>query len=131
MAHVTEPTNTSYGEIAATKPKAEEDKSKRYTSPTMGTNPKSAIFSYACRYVAMQKIHLVRRQLYQARMIHYNECGIGGMRSGRRNRSTPRKPSLVPLRPPHTPDDPTWARTRVAAFGNQYLTVRKELTHGD
>jgi hypothetical protein len=49
-------------------------------------------------------------------------CGaIGGMRIGRRNRSTRRKPAPVPLCPPQIPHDLTWARTRAAVVGNRRL----------
>jgi hypothetical protein len=35
-----------------------------------------------------------------------DECGaVGGMRIGRGNQSTRRKPALVPLRPPQIPHD--------------------------
>jgi hypothetical protein len=45
-----------------------------------------------------------------------DECGaIGGMRIGRENRSTRRKPTPVPLCPPQIPHDLTWTRTRAAA----------------
>jgi hypothetical protein len=71
-------------------------------------------------------VHLVRRTLigllYQPRMI--DECrAIGGMRIGRGNRSTRRKPASVPLFPPRIPHDLTWARTRTAAVGSRRLTV--------
>jgi hypothetical protein len=62
---------------------------------------------------------LVRRPLigllYQARMIENDERGVvGGMRIGRGNRSTWRKPAQVPLFPPQITHDLTWARTRAA-----------------
>jgi hypothetical protein len=45
-----------------------------------------------------------------------DECGaVGGMRIGRGNRSTRRKPASVPLCPPQIPHDLTWARTRAAS----------------
>jgi hypothetical protein len=48
-----------------------------------------------------------------------DECGaVGGMRIGRENRSTRRKPAPVPLCPPQIPHDLTWARTRAAAVGS-------------
>jgi hypothetical protein len=47
--------------------------------------------------------------LYQPRMIDDDECGaVVGMRISRRNRSTLRKPSPVPLCPPQDPHDLTW-----------------------
>jgi hypothetical protein len=62
---------------------------------------------------------LVRRPLigllYQLRTI-YGECGaVGGMRIGRGNRSTRRKPAPVTLCPPQIPHDLTWAQTWAAA----------------
>jgi hypothetical protein len=45
-----------------------------------------------------------------------SECGaVGGMRIGRGNRSTRRKPALVPLFDPQTLYDLTWDGTRPAA----------------
>jgi hypothetical protein len=72
-------------------------------------------------------VHLVRRPLigllYQPRMID-DECGaVGGMRIDRGNRSTRRKPALMPLCPPQIPHDLTWARTRAAAVGSWRLTA--------
>jgi hypothetical protein len=49
-----------------------------------------------------------------------NECGeVGGMRIGRGNRNTRRKPAPVPLCPPQIPHDLTRHRTRVAAATNR------------
>jgi hypothetical protein len=62
-------------------------------------------------------VHFVRRPLFdllcQSRMINDDdECGTGGgIRIGRGNRSTRRKPAPVPLCPPQIPHDLTWART--------------------
>jgi hypothetical protein len=47
---------------------------------------------------------------------------IGGMKIGRRYRSTRSKPVLVPLCPPQIPHDLTRARNRAAAVGSQRLT---------
>jgi hypothetical protein len=48
-----------------------------------------------------------------------DECGaVGGMRTGRGNRSTQRRPAPVPLRTPQIPHDLTWARTRDRPGGN-------------
>jgi hypothetical protein len=53
-----------------------------------------------------------------------DECGtIGGMRIGRRNQSTRRKPEPEPLCPPQNPHDLNWARTRAAAVGSRRLTA--------
>jgi hypothetical protein len=62
--------------------------------------------------------------LYQPQMIDDGDYGdIGGMKIGRGNRSTRRKPALAPLCPPHIPHDQTRARTRAAAVGSQRLTA--------
>jgi hypothetical protein len=73
-------------------------------------------------------VHLVRRPLigllYQLRMIDDEECGaFGGKRIGRGNGITRRKLAPVPLCPPQIPHDLTWARTRAAAVGIQWLTA--------
>jgi hypothetical protein len=53
-----------------------------------------------------------------------DDCGaIGGMRIGRGNRSTRRKPAPVPLCPPQTPHDLTQAGSRAAAVGRRPLTA--------
>jgi hypothetical protein len=51
----------------------------------------------------------------------YDDGEIGGM-IGRGNRSTRRKPNLVPLCPPQTPHAAR-TRTRAAAVGSQRLTA--------
>jgi hypothetical protein len=49
-----------------------------------------------------------------------DECGaIGGIKIGRGNRSTGKKPTPVPLCPPQIPHDLTQVRTRAAAVGNR------------
>jgi hypothetical protein len=48
---------------------------------------------------------------------------IGGMKIGRGNRSTRRKPAPGPLCPPQIPLDKTRARTRAVAVGSQRLTA--------
>jgi hypothetical protein len=61
--------------------------------------------------------------LYQPQMIDDGDCGaIGGMKIGRGNRSTRRKPAPAPLCPPQIPHDQTRARTWGAAVGSQQLT---------
>jgi hypothetical protein len=53
-----------------------------------------------------------------------DECGaVGGVRIGRGNQSTRRKPAPVPLCPPQIPNDLTLARTRAAAVGSRRLTA--------
>jgi hypothetical protein len=57
-------------------------------------------------------------------MIDEDDCGaIGGMKTGRRNRSTRRKPAPAPFCPPKIPHDQTRVRTRAAAVGSQQLTA--------
>jgi hypothetical protein len=61
--------------------------------------------------------------LYHPQMIDDGDCGaIGGMKIGRENRSTRRKPAPGLLYPPQIPHDLTRARTRAAAVGSQRLT---------
>jgi hypothetical protein len=58
--------------------------------------------------------------LYKPQIIDEENCGaIGGMKTGRRNRSTRRKPAPAPLRPPQIPHAQTWA----AAVGSQRPTA--------
>jgi hypothetical protein len=62
--------------------------------------------------------------LYQPQMIDEGDCGtIGGIKTGRGNRSAPRKPAAAPLCPPQIPHDQILARTRAAAVGSQRLTA--------
>jgi hypothetical protein len=52
------------------------------------------------------------------------DCGaIGGMKLGRGNRSTRRKPAPAPICPPQISLDQTRERTRAAEVGNQRLTA--------
>jgi hypothetical protein len=61
--------------------------------------------------------------LYQPRMIDDDDYGaVGGMKIGRGNWSTRRKPAPVPLCPPQIPHDLTWDRIRATAVGSQQLT---------
>jgi hypothetical protein len=53
----------------------------------------------------------------------YDDGEFGGMKVGRRNRSTRRKPAPAPLYPPQIPLDQTRDRTRAAAVGSQRLTA--------
>jgi hypothetical protein len=70
--------------------------------------------------------------LYQSRMIDDGDCGaICGMKIGRGNRSTRRKPAPLPLCPPQSPHELTRARTRAAAVGNQRLTAKLRYGLGD
>jgi hypothetical protein len=49
---------------------------------------------------------------------------IGGMRIGRENRSTQRKPAPMLLCQPQIPHDLTWDRTRAAVIGIRRLIAR-------
>jgi hypothetical protein len=61
---------------------------------------------------------------YQPRMIDDGDCGaFGGMKYGRGNRSTRRKPAPAPLCPPQIPHDQTRVRPRTVAVGSQRLTA--------
>jgi hypothetical protein len=61
---------------------------------------------------------------YQPQMIDDGDCGaIGGIKIGRGNRSSRRKPAPASLCPPQIPHDQTRARTRTAAVGSQQLTA--------
>jgi hypothetical protein len=53
----------------------------------------------------------------------YDDDEFGGMKIGRGNRSTQRKPAAAPLYPPQLPLDQTRDRTRAAAVGSQRLTA--------
>jgi hypothetical protein len=48
---------------------------------------------------------------------------FGGVKIGKGNRITWKKPDQAPLCPPQIPLDQTRARTRAAAFGSQRLTA--------
>jgi hypothetical protein len=62
--------------------------------------------------------------LYQPRMIGDGDCGEnGGMKIGRGNRSTRRKPTQAPLWPPLIPHDYTRIWTRAAAVGSQQKNI--------
>jgi hypothetical protein len=51
--------------------------------------------------------------LYQPRMLGDGDCEeIDGMKIGKGNRSTRRKPAPAPLCPPQIPHDQTWVSTR-------------------
>jgi hypothetical protein len=60
-----------------------------------------------------------------AQMIDVDEeCeAVGRMRIGRGNKSARRKPAPVPLCPPQTTHDLTWARTRASTVGRRKLTA--------
>jgi hypothetical protein len=57
-------------------------------------------------------------------MIDDGDCGaIGGMKIGKKNRSTRSSPAPAPLYPPQIPHDQNRARTRAAAVGSRLLTI--------
>jgi hypothetical protein len=57
-------------------------------------------------------------------MIGGGDCGaVGGMKIGRGNRSTRRKPAPAPLYTPQIPLDQTRDRTRAAVVGSQRLNA--------
>jgi hypothetical protein len=61
---------------------------------------------------------------YRPQMIDEGDCGaIVGMKIGRGNRNTRRKPAPASLCPPQIPQDQTRALTRAAAVGSQRLTA--------
>jgi hypothetical protein len=54
-----------------------------------------------------------------------DECGaLGGIRIGRGNLSSRRKPTPMSLCPPQIPHDLTWARIRAAAVGMATIRLR-------
>jgi hypothetical protein len=53
----------------------------------------------------------------------YDDGESGGMKIGRGNRNTRRKPAPAPLCPPQVPLDQTRARTRAAPVGSLRLTA--------
>jgi hypothetical protein len=56
--------------------------------------------------------------LYQPQRIDDGDCGaVRGIKIGRGNRSTRRKPAPAPLCSPQIPHDLSWDRTRAAAGG--------------
>jgi hypothetical protein len=60
--------------------------------------------------------------LYQPQMTDDGDCGtIGGIKIGRGNRSTRRKPAPLPLCPPQIPHDLTRARARATAMGSLHM----------
>jgi hypothetical protein len=62
--------------------------------------------------------------LYQPQMIDDGDCGaIGGMKIGRGNPNTRRKPAPTPFYPPQIRHDQTRARTRTAVVGSKRLTA--------
>jgi hypothetical protein len=63
-------------------------------------------------------------RLYKPQMIDEGDCGAtGGMKIGRGNRSTRRKPAPASLCPPQIPHDHTRARTLASSVGSQRLTA--------
>jgi hypothetical protein len=92
-----------------------------------GTSPLVSLYIYVVSLGGMRLSPLGTSAtvglLYQPRMIDDDNGAVGGMRIGRGNRSTRRKPAPVPLCPPQIPHDMTWDRTRAAAVGSRRLTA--------
>jgi hypothetical protein len=102
-----------------------------FTDPTewlaKSDRPYYVIFVSQSLGVGLDWVHLVRRPLigllFQLQTID-DACGaVDGMRIGRGNRSTRRKPAPVPLCPPQILHDLTWAQIRAAAVGSRRLTA--------
>jgi hypothetical protein len=78
------------------------------------------------RHFVHHKSHMTRpgfeviKYNYQPRMNY--ECGVDGMRIGKGNRSTRRKPAPVPLCPPQILHELIWARSLATAVGSRRLT---------
>jgi hypothetical protein len=67
---------------------------------------------------------------YELQMID-DVCGaVSGMKIGRGNQSTQRKPAPAPLCPPQIPLDQTQDQTQAAAVGSQQLTARAMARRG-
>jgi hypothetical protein len=59
-------------------------------------------------------------------MINKHEA-VGGMRIGKANRSTWRKPAPMPFCPPQIPHDVTWERIRAPFYRTQH--IKKVILH--
>jgi hypothetical protein len=82
----------------------------------------AVFFSWGGTYVTRYCGHFW--PILQPQMINEGDCGaIGGMKVGRGNRSTRRKPAPAPFCPPQIPRHQTRARTRATAMGSQRLTA--------
>jgi hypothetical protein len=93
-------------------------------------------FRYYCSWLRKEDIYMELQQLvycgiqwaylfsvtYVANQ-NANDGEFGGMKIGRGNRSTRRKPAPAPLCPPQIPFGQTRDRTRAAAEGSQRLTA--------
>jgi hypothetical protein len=55
----------------------------------------------------------------------YDDGEFGGMKIGRGNQSTQRKPATAPLCPPQIPLDQTRAQTQATAVGSKHVGRRK------
>jgi hypothetical protein len=78
--------------------------------PTLGSNnvisPHSEIFFFFILCGGTLGTAATTGLLYQSRMICVGDCGeICGMKTGRGNRSTRKKPGPAPLCPPQIPHD--------------------------
>jgi hypothetical protein len=78
---------------------------------------------FLIRRVGLWVLWLLTGLLYRPWMIGDGDCGeIGGMKIGRGNRSTRRKPAPVPLCPLQTPHAARMG-TQPTAVGSQRLTA--------
>jgi hypothetical protein len=80
-------------------------------------------FNYILISSGMKGNSNIRNILFYNVLICFDTCDgeFGGMKIGRGNRSTGRKPAPAPLCPPQIPLDQTRYRTRAAAVGSQRL----------
>jgi hypothetical protein len=78
----------------------------------------NTLFLFGCfTMLSVSKLQSVNNRLI-------NECGaVGGMRTGRGNEITRRKPASVPLRPPQILHELSWNWTRLSAVASQRLTA--------
>jgi hypothetical protein len=92
----------------------------------MSVNNNYLLIRYALSGVGLNPLGTAANSglLYKPQMIDEDDCGaIDGMKIGRGNRNTRRKPASAPLCPPQIQHDQTQARTRAAAVGSQRLTA--------
>jgi hypothetical protein len=73
-----------------------------------------------CVCVCVTMLSVSRLYSIDDRMIDEHEA-VCGMKIGRGNRCTRRKPAPVPLCPSQIPHDPIWDRTQASEVGNRRL----------
>jgi hypothetical protein len=97
------------------------------TKPVSSSDSRTVFFSGGGTYVTRYCGHFW--PIVQPQMIDEGDCGvIGGMKIGRGNRCTRRKPAPAPFCPPQILLDQARARTRAAAVGSQRLTAQDWVT---